>query len=326
MAIPLVVDTDCAFDDWLALVYLMQCAEVELKAVTVAATGEAHARPGVDTALRLLQLGEWDVPVTSGRTTPLKGNHRFPLFVRLVMDFRMGLRLPKTNRRPWHVPARDFLANEITAAREKVTLLTLGPLTNIAEMLLEYPYLVNKIEMIYVMGGALNVDGNLSEMLPKTRNHWAEWNVYVDYYAADVVLRSGAPVTLVPLDVTNAIPLSDSLYQLLTHEPQSAPASFAARLVKRLKRLAGKRTLFVWDLAAAAIATHPELAAFETRRLRVVQDAGDEIGRVVEDEMGNVVRVCTAFEPARFESTLRETFHPEAIIENMQEAELVKER
>ncbi len=326
MSTPLIIDTDCAFDDWLALVYLMQCDAVDLKAVTVAATGEAHAKAGVDTMLRLLQLGGRELPVTSGRTTPLRGNHRFPLFVRLVMDFRLGLSLPKSKRKPWHVPARDFLANEITASREKVTLLTLGPLTNIADMLLEYPYLADKIDMIYIMGGALHVAGNLTEMLPKTRNRWAEWNIYIDYYAADIVLRSGAPVTLIPLDITNTIPLTDSLYHLLTREPQSPAGDFAARLVKRLKRLAGGRTLFVWDLVAAVIATQSEHAAFETRRLRVVQDAGDYIGRVVEDAAGNVVQVCSAFDAAAFESIVRETFHPKAIIEPSGETDLQEVR
>ncbi|MCA0456722.1 MAG: nucleoside hydrolase [Chloroflexi bacterium] len=308
MAIPFIVDTDCAFDDWLALAYLMQCDSVDLRGVTVAGTGEVHARAGVDTVLRLLQLGQCEVPVTSGRTTPLQGQHRFPLFVRLVMDFRLGLFLPKTQQKPWHAPAYHFLANEIASSREKVTLLTLGPLTNVAEMLLEYPALAEQIEMIYVMGGALNTAGNLAEMLPKTENRWAEWNIYVDYYAADVVLRSGAPVTLIPLDVTNTLPLTDDVYHLLTDEPLTPLDDFVARVVKRVKRLGGKRQLTLWDLVTATIATHPEQATFETRRLRVIQDAGSQIGRVVEDETGSEVQVCTAFEPAAFEAMLWQVF------------------
>ncbi len=309
MTIPLLVDTDSAFDDWLALAYLVQSPRVELKAVTHAATGEAHAKAGVATALGILGLRDIDVPVTSGREKPLKGDHCFPLFVRLVMDFRLGIALPKTKFVRAPQDSKSLLADMIRFAPEKVTLLTLAPLTNIAEVLIAYPELVDKIEMIYIMGGALHVPGNLAEMLPKTKNHFAEWNIYVDYYAADVVLRSGAPVTLIPLDATYQVPLTDSFYARLIYKPRTPAADFVMRVVKRLKTLSGKRTLYLWDLAAAAIATHPETAQFEMRHLRVEQTDAVTIGRVVEDPAGSPVRVCTSVDQTALELIVLNTLN-----------------
>ncbi|MBA3871254.1 MAG: nucleoside hydrolase [Anaerolineae bacterium] len=309
MAIPFLVDTDCAFDDWLALAYLIQCPQVDLKAVTIAATGEAHVGAGVDTALRILQLRDMNTPVSSGRTSPLKGNHRFPLFVRLAMDTRLGVGLPKAKRSRSPQNSQALLTDVIRRSPEKVTLLTLAPLTNIAEVLAASPELADKIEMIYMMGGALNVPGNLAEMLPGTKNRFAEWNIYVDYYAADVILRSGAPVTLIPLDATNQVPLTTSFYTRLVYQPQTPAADFVMRVVKRLKMLSGQRTLTLWDLVAAAIATHPEIAQFETRQLRVEQADGVTIGRVVEDKSCRPVRVCTAVDQTAVELIVLNTLN-----------------
>jgi inosine-uridine nucleoside N-ribohydrolase len=82
----------------------------------------------------------------------------------------------------------------IQGSPEKVTLVTLGPLTNVAQALEAEPSLVDYIEMIYVMGGAVSVPGNVGFIV--TDNAVAEWNIYVDPHAAAIVFESGAPITL----------------------------------------------------------------------------------------------------------------------------------
>jgi inosine-uridine nucleoside N-ribohydrolase len=308
MAIPLLVDTDAAFDDWLALAYLIHCPEIDLKAVTLAATGEAHAGAGVDTMLRILQLNNLTVPVTSGRTQPLRGNHAFPLPVRLAMDFRLGVQLPKSQRQAWKGSSKALLIQQLESAPEPVRILSLGPLTNIADLLIERPGLRHKIEMLYVMGGALQVSGNLTELL-NTRNTYAEWNMYVDYYAADVVFRSGVDITLIPLDLTNQFPVTDSFFSHLIAEIRTPAAHFMMRVLKRLKTLSGKRTIYIWDLVAAVIATHPEQAGFERRQLCVLQDNGFTMGRVVEDVQGSWMRVCTYFDPPMLQAIVLNTLN-----------------
>lgn len=308
MAISLLVDTDAAFDDWLALAYLIHCPEIDLKAVTLAATGEAHAGAGVDTLLRILQLNNLTVPVTSGRTKPLRGNHAFPLPVRLAMDFRLGIQLPKSQRSSWKGDSKALLIQQLESASEKVRILTLGPLTNIAEVLIERPDLRHKIEMLYIMGGAIHVPGNLTEIV-RTQNTYAEWNIYVDYYAADVVFRSGVDLTLIPLDLTNQYPVTESFLNHLMSEIRTPAAHFTVRVLKRLKALSGKKTVYIWDLVAAVVATHSEQAGFERRQLCVLQDNGVTMGRVVEDGQGSWMRVCTFFDPPMLEAILLNTLN-----------------
>src|SRR5678815_3660267 len=76
---PFVIDTDMAADDWMAIMYLLSRTDVEVKAITVTGTGEAHCNPGVQNAMNLVALaGSPEVPVACGRETPLQGDHTFP--------------------------------------------------------------------------------------------------------------------------------------------------------------------------------------------------------------------------------------------------------
>src|SRR5687768_9446834 len=111
------VDTDMALDDWMAIAFLRSSPDVDLRAITVAATGEAHAGPGVKNALRLCALvDKGPVEVAAGRTTPLKGTHAFPWFVRLIMDFRFGFSWPRATQAPSKDDAVTVLRRQLEAA------------------------------------------------------------------------------------------------------------------------------------------------------------------------------------------------------------------
>ena len=100
-----------------------------------------------------------------------------------------------------------------------MTLLATGPLTNVAEALGRDPSLAGRLEMVYAMGGAVSVGGNVR--LPGTGGK-AEWNFFVDPRAARVVLSSGVPVTLVPLDATNRAPVTVALTRPPPEEPSTS--------------------------------------------------------------------------------------------------------
>jgi len=88
-----------------------------------------------------------------------------------------------------------------------VVLFSIGPLTNVAQAMQQHPGIVDRIERIVIIGGAENVPGNITPSgFKRVENHTAEWNIYCDPYAAAVVIASGTPTTLVPLDVTNTVP------------------------------------------------------------------------------------------------------------------------
>ncbi len=305
---PFIIDTDMALDDWMALIYLLHEPAVEVRAITIAATGECHARPALDTALRLLALtGGTDIPVAAGRRTPLRGRQRFPLIVRLGMDVRLGLSLPRPRGRPARLRAVELLRQTILESPEPVTIVALGPLTNLAELLLTHPGLAGRIAMIYAMGGALWVPGNIRDLRPQADNPYAEWNMFIDPYAADVVLRSGAPVTLVPLDATADAPLTAAFAERCAAAQQTPAGRFLHQIIGRLRTLAADRPFFFWDPLTAALAVEDWFGRYTELRLGVVQTLGREQGRVVEDAGGGLVRVCTHANAAVFEQIYLDT-------------------
>src|SRR6188474_693963 len=98
---PIIIDTDMAADDWRAILYLLQRIDVEVRAITVTGTGEAHCKPGVQNALNLLALADNpDIPVACGRETPLQGDHAFPDALRASDDRMAGLTLPTSSNPP----------------------------------------------------------------------------------------------------------------------------------------------------------------------------------------------------------------------------------
>ncbi|MGH2523924.1 MAG: nucleoside hydrolase, partial [Anaerolineales bacterium] len=135
-----IIDTDMAGDDWMAILYLLQRPDVEVKAITVAGTGEAHCEPGVRHALELVALsGHRAIPVACGRETPLQGEHRFPISWCRAVDDLYGLTLPAGSNPAPDQSAIGLLTSLIQASPQKTTVLTLGPLTNLAEALQATP-------------------------------------------------------------------------------------------------------------------------------------------------------------------------------------------
>ena len=310
MPIPLIIDTDMANDDWMAILYLLQSPAVAVQAIAVAAAGEAHRGPGIRTALRLLALaGRPDIPVAGGRKKPLRGRHAFPLIWRLSMDLRLGLSLPKARARPDSRSAVALLTELIMAGPDKLSLLALGPLTNLAEAVLACPALVDQVEMVYIMGGAVHVPGNLQAPGVKLDNQTAEWNIYVDPYAAEVVFQSGLPITLVPLDATNQTPITLDFYRRCQARRETPAAEFVYRILHRLKSFIASGEFYFWDPLAAVVATHPDIATVEQQPLTVIQAAGPECGRTAISQTGRPIQVCLQADQARFEAIFWDTLN-----------------
>lgn len=305
---PVVIDTDMAADDWMALLYLLRRPDVAVQAITVTGAGEAHCEPGTRNARGLVALANrGDIPVACGRTTPLQGGHAFPAQWRADVDTLLGLTLPTSATRPTQQTAVDLLASVIQASPQPVVLLTLGPLTNIAEAVQRTPALMKNLAMIYIMGGAVAVPGNIAESGARIANHVAEWNLYVDPHAAQVVLASGAPITLVPLDATNHVPVTGSFYGRLKADRASPVAGFAFDVLTKRYAFIQSGGYYFWDPLAAAILTDESLATLQTRALSVIEAEGAESGRTLPSAVGAPVRVAVSADGARFEPVFLST-------------------
>ncbi len=307
---PIVIDTDMAADDWMAILYLLQRPDVSVQAITVTGTGEAHCGPGTQNALGLLSLaGNADAPVSCGRETPLESNHTFPTSWRENVDNLMGLSLPENPDPPSSQAAVQLLTSVIQAAPEKVVLVTLGPLTNVAEALQNEPTLVENLEMIYVMGGAVDVPGNLQVPGVEIENRVAEWNIYVDPHAAAVVFESGAPITLVALDATRDAPITMAFYERLEADRAVPEADFVYQVLARMEGFIKSGGYFFWDPLAAVVATDESIVTIEDRTLEVIEEEGPQSGRTLAAEGGNSIRVCTGADGARFDTLFLETLN-----------------
>jgi inosine-uridine nucleoside N-ribohydrolase len=309
--IPVIIDTDMAPDDWMAILYLMQTSIIDVKAITVVATGAAHAGPGTRNALGLLALAnETSIPVACGRRTPLRYDHKWPLLVRMLVDWRYGLRLPRNHGKPSALNAVELLVSQIVESPCKVVVFAIGPLTNIAEALERRPEIKANIERIVIMGGAVSVSGNITPAgFKKVENHAAEWNIYCDPYAAAVVFSSGVAITLVPLDVTNTVPMTLAFYERSAQLRLTPAADFVHRTMGRLKFMIGRHAYYFWDPLAAVLLTHGELGEYEEVNLKVVLEQGPECGRTIASEDGHKVRKCTMVDIDRFESVFLETLN-----------------
>lgn len=308
-----VIDTDMAADDWLAILYLLGRPEVNVKAITVTGTGEAHCGPGVRNALGLVALaGQPDIPVACGREKPLAGDHAFPAPWRDGVDTLLGLSLPENPNRPASDSAVQLLAATLRSSPDKVTLLTLGPLTNPAELLRDSPELADRIDALYVMGGAVDVEGNVGVSGAGIDNRFAEWNVYVDPVAANLLLGSGVPVTLVPLDATNHTPVTTAFAERLAGDVVTPQAAFSSDVLNRLRDAIDSGGYYFWDPLAAAMIADESLASFDSRALAVVTDEGPESGRVISSGNSPMTRFATSADLQRFEQLFLDTLNGRA--------------
>jgi inosine-uridine nucleoside N-ribohydrolase len=293
---PVLIDTDMAADDWMAIQYLLGRHDVDVRAITVTGAGEAHCGPGVQNALDLVALASRpEIPVTCGREAPLAGDHAFPQSWRTNVDALAGISLPRSPREPHGQDAVDLIRETVRDAGGNLEIIALGPLTNLAGAFLDDPSLAEQVEGVYIMGGAFAVPGNLNDAPEMgVGNVAAEWNIYVDPHAAALVVASGAPVTFVPLDASNHVPLDEEFYHRLGEDRTTPEAEFVYQVLTRNIGFVRSGEYYFWDPLTAAIAVDESLGTFETQPVAVIEGGGPESGATRVDERGDPVRIATA--------------------------------
>lgn len=306
--LPVVIDTDMALDDWLAILYLLNRTDVDVKGITVTGAGEAHCGPGVRNALKLVKLADKEnIPIACGSEKPLVGDHTFPKEWRDFVDTFAGQDFPEAENPFKGGDAIALLQQIIGDSSKKVTLLTLGPLTNIAELLRAEGQIAEKIQMIYIMGGAVEVPGNVRYSV--SGNNAAEYNIYVDPVAASEIVNSGMLVTLVPLDATNQVPLNIKFYERLEVDHPEEEAGFAYDvLATRLDSIRSGGYYF-WDPLAAAILVDESLASIKEMSICVDTSEGNTSGATKNEPGCPMVRVAVSADQERFEYDFLETLN-----------------
>jgi pyrimidine-specific ribonucleoside hydrolase len=197
--IPVILDCDPGHDDALAIMIAVADPDIDLRAITTVA-GNVTLENTTMNALRVLDMvGRSDIPVAAGADRPRERS----LSTAASMHGESGLAGPlpvQPGRAPSAITAVELIAQVLTEASEPVTLVITGPQTNAAAVIEELPHLRDRIARIVFMGGAIDL-GNWTPA--------AEFNIWVDPEAADIVLRSGLDLTMIGLEVTHQAWLTD---------------------------------------------------------------------------------------------------------------------
>ncbi len=195
MARKIIIDTDPGQDDAVAILLALASDELDVLGITCVAGNVPLALTSTN-ARKVCELaGRTDIPVYAGCDRPL----RRALVTAEHVHGKTGLdgvELPAPEMPLQKAHAVDFLVETLRAAPEgEITLCPIGPLTNIATALQRAPEIAGRIREIVLMGGAYFEVGNITPA--------AEFNIYVDPEAAEIVFGSGIPLTVMPLDVTH---------------------------------------------------------------------------------------------------------------------------
>ncbi len=264
MSGPVLVDTDPGIDDALALHYLVATGEWDLKAITTVAGNVPLPMAVANTRGLAALLGiERDVPVYGGCPKPLMRDLETALHVH-GDDGMAGVVLPSPSvaERSEHAV---WVINELARRYSgELTIVAIGPLTNVAAALILDPSLAEHVGRLVFMGGAVNVPGN-------TPPGVAEFNIYVDPEAARIVAESGMPFTMVGLDATEQSVLSRK--QLENLDDASVRSGFTREILDHYlafyERSSGREACALHDPLAVAVAADPGWVRLETGYLYV---------------------------------------------------------
>lgn len=290
-------DNDAGVDDLLSVIILLGLKEVEVLGIGVT-PADCYLETGLDATLKILKLlGRPHIPVAGGT---LDGRHPFPHQWRLHSNLVNAL--PILNRqpppRPAPAPAHEQLINNVRAASGPVTLLFTGPLTNLAAALDRAPDIESKIERTYWMGGAIDVPGNVFPPYGEGDGS-AEWNVYWDSVSAARVWRSSIPLTLIGLDATDKVPVTEEFVARLGQQRQYLLSDLAYQFWSYTLGTG----YHLWDTLTTLAVGYPDLVTVHDVSCEVVVD-GPSDGRTLRSPNGRIVQVGCDVDPERVYQTV----------------------
>ena len=202
--IPIILDCDPGHDDAMAMILAAYNPAIELLGISTV-SGNGIIDKVTQNALRVCALAKINVPVAQGAGTSLLGavEASTEIHGETALD---GAPLPAPIFELEKMSGVDLIAKLVREHSQKVTIVATGPLTNVALFLKMYPELKSKIEQIVFMGGSAG-RGN--------RTPYAEFNIWMDPEACDVVLKSSLPLTMIGLDVTHQALITQEIFQRL---------------------------------------------------------------------------------------------------------------
>jgi len=273
----ILIDTDPGIDDACAILLALASPELSVEGLSIV-HGNCSLEQATGNALAVLELANaMHIPVAKGCELPLVQ----PSLLAPETHGETGLgyaKLPRPRTRPVTQHSVDFLIEQILKSPGEITLLAIGPLTNVALAIRQEPRIVEALKEIIIMGGALRYEGNTTAL--------AEFNTYVDPHAARIVYHAGIPTTLVPLDVTYQCILTpgDVNRLLATDSPITQFVADSTRFYMEFhdeyQKIEG---CVINDPLALALIFAPELCTYQELPVDVDLSGGICMGKTVAD-------------------------------------------
>jgi purine nucleosidase len=294
------IDCDVGVDDAFALILAFHSSELEVKAVT-GVNGNVPLDQVFKNIQKVLSLihPQHRPLIAKGANQPLKGR---PIYAHSVHG-KDGLGGAKIERRKeeewWQIyPGRadELITKMAHQYPNELTLIATGPLTNVALALQKDPEGMRKLKEVSIMGGAVRTKGNITP--------YAEFNIFSDPSAAKLVLESGLPIKLVPLDVTHQVFLTP---QVIEERVKPINNSFSRFVIEAIgydlnthRFLRGSELIYLHDPLAVGVVIDPGLVKKERMPLDVETEEGEHYGHISEVKEGPKIEVCLEVNPERF--------------------------
>jgi pyrimidine-specific ribonucleoside hydrolase len=311
-----IIDTDVDFDDYMAMVYLLQHPNIEVVAISVTGCGASHLSHGVANVANLLTLFDANIqqtPVLRGAKAPLRYSNVFDQAVRTGANLHYDAVFPGVNPTPNIHDAQPWLTDFFCTTTEPVTLLSIGGGTNFGTLFqsaASNPTLdagiKRSLEDIVMMGGNLlpeyvkpGAGGNIIDALGNDvyyTNKVAEWNIFIDPLGAKLMFDYGINITLVALNATNEVPI-DQPFVDMVNAIDTPQGRFISQVLEYPSNKSGIGTfLSFWDPLAACVLVMPGLITTEAFNITVYQELDEETDEtaklIVDNTNGSRINVA----------------------------------
>lgn len=287
----IIIDTDPGIDDAMAIFLALRSPEIQLIGLTTI-FGNVDCDQSVLNALRLLETdGHGAIPVAKGSDVPLF----IPPLAHAThvhgMDGMGNTNPPLPEGKPIEMSAAQFIVKTIMENPNEITLVPIGPLTNIALAVRIEPKIIKLVKEVVIMGGAATVPGNITPV--------AEANIWHDPHAASIVFSAGLPLTMIGLDVTMKV-IQTETYLNEIYKAKNPATNLLSRIMPCYQnfyfKTFGSRNLHTHDPATIAYLINPKL--FTIQKLPIlVETEGHCMGQTIPDyrkQWGNlpITNVC----------------------------------
>ncbi len=256
--IPIYIDTDMGNDDLIAIAMLMLSKKLDIKVISTV-FGVASVNKGTNNLAKILTYINQNIPIVKGKTKALNlnWNAKFPKIDCLRannLTLLKNLNIPTKSKNIKTYSSIESFYQIIQKESKKITLVCLGPLTNIAYLIKKYQEkFTNKINQIILMGGAINSPG----IVPPA--NISEYNIYLDPESAKIVFNLNIPITVVPIDATQWVPAMFMPKKIYSKIKLSKPQNKISQLIKELIINNNSDFDYFYDPLVSAIMEKPQI-------------------------------------------------------------------